>query len=45
MVVECGTSVSENITVQALSLAPGTLVKGLPVEQIMMGNVIPRITF
>jgi hypothetical protein len=44
MVVEWGPSVSENITVQASTMGPVTLVKGLPVEQIMTGNVIPGIT-
>jgi hypothetical protein len=43
MVVECGPSVFENISVQALTVAPGTLGKGLPVDQIMKGNVIPGI--
>jgi hypothetical protein len=44
MVVECSPSVSENINVQALTVTPGTLGKGLPVDQIMTGNVIPGIT-
>jgi hypothetical protein len=44
MIVECGPSVSENINVQTLTVAPGSLGKGLPVDQIMRGNVIPGIT-